>query len=76
MIIAKNEVKGLPLKQRFNVKDKSTANAFWVNENEVYYTVCDLINSKQQCQIYHRKKGNNKWQYTGILIEAREKKKR
>lgn len=62
LIIAKNETKGLPLKQRFNAKDKSTANAFWINENEVYYTVCELIKGKQQCQIYHRQKENNKWQ--------------
>ncbi|MFK7946318.1 MAG: hypothetical protein AB8G11_01920 [Saprospiraceae bacterium] len=62
LIIAKNLDKGLPLKQRFNVRDKSTANAFWVNENEVYYTICELKNGQQQCQIYHRIQKNNKWQ--------------
>jgi hypothetical protein len=53
--------KGLPMKQRFNVKDKSTANAFWLNEDEVYYTVCEVVNEKQQCEIYYRKKENNRW---------------
>lgn len=62
LIIAKNQEKGLPLKQRFNTKGKSTANAFFVNENEVYYTVCEQKDGQQRCEIYHRKKENNKWQ--------------
>ncbi len=62
LIIAQNEEKGLPLKQRFNTKGKSTANAFFVNENEVYYTICVSKNGQQQCEIYHRKKENDKWQ--------------
>lgn len=62
LIIAKNQEKGLPLKQRFNVRDKSTANSFWVNENEVFYTICSSKNGQQHCEIYHRRKENNKWQ--------------
>jgi outer membrane protein OmpA-like peptidoglycan-associated protein len=62
LIISENEGKGLPIKDRFNKKDKSTANAFWQDENTVFYTVCDFINGKQRCEIYTRKKENNKWQ--------------
>jgi outer membrane protein OmpA-like peptidoglycan-associated protein len=62
LVISNNDEKGLPLKNGFNEKDKSTANAFWQDENMVYYTVCDMINGKQQCEIYARKKENNKWQ--------------
>jgi len=62
LVLSKNNRRGLPIKDRFNVKDKSTANAFWQDENTVYYTVCDMINGKQQCKIYARKKENNKWQ--------------
>lgn len=61
-LVERNESgKGLPMKQRFNSKGKSTANAFWLNEKEVYYTICDLINGKQQCEIFYRKKEGTRW---------------
>ena len=62
LMVAEGFEQTLPLRHRFNARDKSTANAFFVNENEVYYTICELVNGKQQCQIYHRKKENDKWQ--------------
>lgn len=61
LVSSTNEGKGLPVKKSFNKKGKSTANAFWQDENTVYYTVCDYVNGKQQCEIYVRKQENNKW---------------
>lgn len=62
--------KGLPLKQRFNTNEKSTANAFWQDENTVYYTVCEFVNGKQRCEIYIRKRENKKWK-TAQKLDAK-----
>ncbi len=53
--------KGTPLKEQFNEADKSTANAFWQDENTVYYTICEVVNEQQHCEIYTRKRENGKW---------------
>ncbi|MFT6935816.1 MAG: outer membrane protein OmpA-like peptidoglycan-associated protein [Saprospiraceae bacterium] len=61
LVVSKKGSRGLPIKDRFNTKGKSIANAFWQDENTVYYTICESINEKQQCAIYVRKREKGKW---------------
>jgi hypothetical protein len=74
LIVAENFDNPLPLRYRFNTNDKSTANAFFVSANEVYYTICESVNGKQQCQIYHRKKEGDVWQKAEQLPATINKK--